>query len=64
MKAKRHVDCLETCRQVLEANPKYEPIKADIQSKVMEVIRWFNWFVKKNEILKWILKMNFFFLNV
>lgn len=42
MKAKRHVDCLETCRQVLEANPKYEAIKTDIQSKVMEVIRWLN----------------------
>ena len=40
MKAKRYVDCLETCRLVLEANPRYDPIRQEIQSKVMEVIRW------------------------
>jgi hypothetical protein len=39
MKAKRYVDCLETCRLVLESNPKYDPIKTDIQSKVLELIR-------------------------
>ena len=27
MKAKRYVDCLETCRVVLEANPRYDPIR-------------------------------------
>lgn len=39
MKAKRYVDCLETCRVVLESNPRYDPIRIDIQSKVMELIR-------------------------
>ena len=39
MKAKRHIDCLEVCRQVTEVFPNYTVIKTDIEEKVIVSIR-------------------------
>ncbi len=38
-KARRFVECLEVCRQVLEVNPSYTSIRTDIQEKAIMAIR-------------------------